>query len=59
VYWAYNPTILQEFIVPPIVADRSYFPNEASFVNSLVQSGQAVPYFEQRRTFRFTVSRTF
>ena len=58
-YWAYNPTILQEFLIPPIVADRSYFPNQASFLNSVAQFGQAFPYIEQRKTFRFTISRTF
>jgi outer membrane protein insertion porin family len=58
-YWAYNPTILQEFILPPVVADRSYFPNQASFVHSVALYGQAYPYFEKRRTFRFTISRTF
>ena len=25
-YWAYNPLIVQEFLQPPIVADRSMFP---------------------------------
>jgi outer membrane protein insertion porin family len=58
-YWAYNPTILREFLVPPIVADRSYFPNNATFLNSVAQFGQAYPFFERRRIFRFTISRTF
>ena len=31
VYWAYNPNIVQTFVQPPIVADRSYFPNEATY----------------------------
>ena len=34
VYWAYNPTRVQDYIQPPIVADRSYFPNYPSFINS-------------------------
>jgi len=58
-YWAYNPMIVREVLVPPIVADRSYFPNNASFLESLNYSGQAYPFFERRRTFRFTISRTF
>jgi len=58
-YWAYNPHILREFLVPPVVADRSYFPNNASFLNSVFQFAQPFPFFEQRRTFRFTISRTF
>jgi outer membrane protein insertion porin family len=59
IYWAYNPTRVQEFVQPPIVADRSYFPNNASFFNSIVQFGQPIPYFERRSTFRFTIGRTF
>jgi outer membrane protein insertion porin family len=58
-YWAYNPMIVREVLVPPIVADRSYFPNNASFIESLKYSGQAYPFYEKRRTFRFTISRTF
>jgi outer membrane protein insertion porin family len=58
-YWAYNPTILQTFLQPPIVADRSYFPNQASFINSVALYGIARPYWEDRKTFRFTISRTF
>jgi outer membrane protein insertion porin family len=58
-YWAYNPTILQEFLQPPIVADRSFFPNQATFLNSVSLFGRASPWFEKRSTFRFTISRTF
>jgi outer membrane protein insertion porin family len=59
VYWAFNPTIVHQYIQPPIVADRSLFPNQATFVNSVVQFGQAYPLFEKRNTFRFTIGRTF
>ncbi|HUS06609.1 MAG TPA: outer membrane protein assembly factor BamA [Bryobacteraceae bacterium] len=58
-YWAYNPTIVQEFLQPPIVADRSYFPNQATFLNSISQFGRASPFFEKRKTFRFSIGRTF
>lgn len=58
-YWAYNPTVYRDFLVPPVVVDRSYFPNNASFVNSVATIGQPSPFFERRRTFRFTISRTF
>ena len=58
-YWAYNPNIVQTFLQPPIVADRSYFPNQATFLNSVIRYGQAFPWTEDRRTFRFTISRTF
>lgn len=59
IYWAYNPTIVRQFIQPPIVADRSMFPNQATFINSIARFGQATPFWEQRKTFRFTIGRTF
>jgi outer membrane protein insertion porin family len=59
VYWAYNPWIVQQYLQPPIVVDRSYFPNQATFLNAIAQFGQQSPFFEQRSTFRFTVGRTF
>jgi len=58
-YWAYNPMLVRTFIQPPIVADRSFFPNQATFINSIVSLGQVMPWFEQRRTIRFTIGRTF
>ena len=59
IYWAYNPLRVEEYVQPPIVADRSYFPNAASFFNSLAQVGQAYPLFEKPSQFRFTIGRTF
>ncbi len=62
-YWAYNPSIFQGIIQPPIVADRSYFPNEATFLNAVTNpsyGGTAIPWtIDQRKTFRFTIGRTF
>jgi outer membrane protein insertion porin family len=58
-YWAYNPTNVQQFLQPPIVADRSYFPNQASFQNSIIQFGLPQPFYERKSMFRFTVGRTF
>ncbi|MCL5745448.1 MAG: BamA/TamA family outer membrane protein, partial [Acidobacteria bacterium] len=58
-YWAYNPMIVQQWLQPPIVADRSFFPNQATFQNAIASFGQASPFFEQRKTFRFTIGRTF
>jgi outer membrane protein insertion porin family len=58
-YWAYNPSIVREYIQPPIVADRSSFPNYNTFINSVATFGQAYPYFEKRTMFRFTIGRTF
>jgi outer membrane protein insertion porin family len=59
VYYAYNPTIFQGFLQPPIVADRASFPNNATFLNSVATFGQAYPFFEKRTLFRFTIGRTF
>jgi outer membrane protein insertion porin family len=58
-YWAYNPLIVREYLQPPIVADRSFFPNQQTFLNAVSSFGQAYPFFEQRKTFRFTIGRTF
>ena len=58
-YWAYNPLRVETFLQPPIVADRSFFPNRTSFINGISRFGRALPFFEKPRVFRFTVSRTF
>jgi outer membrane protein insertion porin family len=58
-YWAYNPFIFDGVIQPPIATDRSYFPNQASFANAVVQFGRPFRYFERRSTFRFSIGRTF
>jgi len=59
VYYAYNPMVVHEYLQPPVVADRSIFPNEATFLNALAAVGQTVPFLEPRHTFRFTIGRTF
>jgi outer membrane protein insertion porin family len=59
VYWAYNPLRVEENLQPPVVADRSYFPNNQTFLQSLATFGQAYPFFERASTFRFTIGRTF
>jgi outer membrane protein insertion porin family len=58
-YYAYNPSIVQEWLQPPVVADRSAFPNAATFGQAVAAYGQASPFFEQRTMFRFTIGRTF
>jgi len=58
-YWAYNPLRVEENIQPPIVADRSYFPNLTTFANAVANFGQQIPFFEKPSTFRFTIGRTF
>jgi outer membrane protein insertion porin family len=59
VYWAYNPWVDDVPIQAPILVDRSFFPNQASFVNALAQVGTVYPYSERRSLFRFSVGRTF
>jgi outer membrane protein insertion porin family len=58
-YWAYNPRRVEEFLQPPIIADRSLFPNRTSFVQAISPFGRPLPFFEKQKIFRFTVSRTF
>ena len=58
-YWAYNPLRVNEVLQPPIVADRSLFPNRRSFVGAVTPFGSPLPFFEEEKTFRFTISRTF
>ena len=58
-YWAYNPNRARTTLQPPIVADRSSFPNYNTFINSVAQFGQGYPYYEKRTLFRFTIGRTF
>jgi outer membrane protein insertion porin family len=58
-YFAYNPSVVREYLQPPIVADRSSFPNNATFLNSIATYGQAYPFYEKRTMFRFTIGRTF
>jgi outer membrane protein insertion porin family len=59
VYFAYNPLNVRENVQGPILAPRSDFPNEASFLNALSQVGAVYPYVERRTLFRFSVGRTF
>ena len=59
VYYSYNPSVVQEFLQPPIVVDRSVFPNATTLNNALQTYGTAYPLFEKRGTFRFTIGRTF
>ncbi|HEY3839184.1 MAG TPA: BamA/TamA family outer membrane protein, partial [Bryobacteraceae bacterium] len=59
VYYAFNPMLVREYINTPVVADRSFFPNAATYSNALATFGQSYPFFERRGTFRFTIGRTF
>jgi outer membrane protein insertion porin family len=60
VYFAYNPTDVREYLQPPVVADPSLFPNNATYQNTRASFNPAnFPFFERNTTFRFTVGRTF
>ena len=59
VYYAYNPLVVREYLQPPVVLDRSEFPNQATFDSAVSSYGTAYPFFEKRGTFRFTIGRTF
>ena len=59
VYFAYNPSRFDGNLQPPIVADKSYFPNSATYNNALTALGTALPFDERRTTFRFSIGRTF
>jgi outer membrane protein insertion porin family len=59
VYFAYNPTLVRTNIQPPIVAGPSYFPNNATYQNTVNTYFQSYPYDERTTTFRFTIGRTF
>jgi outer membrane protein insertion porin family len=59
VYYAFNPSVVRENLQPPVVFDRSTFPNNETFLNAMQTYGFAYPLFERRGTFRFTIGRTF
>ena len=59
IYFAYNPSTVRQYLQPPIVADRALYPNYATFANSTASFGQAMPFFEKRTMFRFTIGKSF
>jgi outer membrane protein insertion porin family len=59
VYYAFNPLRVDEYIQTPIAADRSYFPNAATFRSAIATYGAAYPFQEKFGVFRFTIGRTF
>jgi outer membrane protein insertion porin family len=59
VYYSYNPSVVREYLQPPIVFDPSTFPNAATLDNAVASYGTAFPLYEKRGTFRFTIGRTF
>jgi outer membrane protein insertion porin family len=59
IYWAYNPLRVDSVIPRPIAADRSYFPNSATYANYILSYGTPIQFQEPKKTFRFTIGRTF
>ena len=59
IYWAYNPTVVNEFLQAPIVLDPSMFPNSTTFLNTVNRYSPSYPNFEKHSVFRFTIGRTF
>ena len=58
-YWAYNPSIVNTILTPPVVADRSFFANNATYQEALAYFGTAEPFHERHSIFRFSIGRTF
>ncbi len=58
-YWAYNPLLYRGNLQPPIVADRSFFPNAATFQSYVNTFGTPIPFLERHSSFRFSIGRTF
>ena len=58
-YWAYNLSVVQTNLQPPIVADRSFFDNNATYQSAIQYFGRAIPFDERKSLFRFSIGRTF
>jgi outer membrane protein insertion porin family len=60
-YFAYNPSVVRQYMQPPIVTHSDEYPNYATYANALQAAGvgQAIPWFEKRTMFRFTIGKTF
>ncbi len=60
-YWAYNLSYVNTNLQPPFVADRSSFPNEATYQSAVQLYGSPIPggLDERRSLFRFSIGRTF
>jgi outer membrane protein insertion porin family len=59
-YWAYNLSYFSGNISAPIVVDRSFFSNDATFRSALNALGLTQATFSERHSlFRFSIGRTF
>jgi outer membrane protein insertion porin family len=59
IYWAYNPTVVEQTLQAPIVFDPSTMPNGATVANAINTYSPAYPDDEKKNSFRFTIGRTF
>jgi outer membrane protein insertion porin family len=59
VYWAYNLSVVNTNLQPPIIVGPSSFPNYATYQSALSSLGQAINWDERRSIFRFSIGRTF
>jgi outer membrane protein insertion porin family len=62
VYWAYNLSVVNTTLLPPVLVQPSSFPNEITYnaaITSLRNLGYNIPYAERRSIFRFSIGRTF
>jgi len=61
-YWAYNLSVVDTNLLPPVVLTPSMFPNNTTYqsaLSSLRAFGLGAPLDERRSTFRFSIGRTF
>ena len=59
-YWAYNPSIVNTVLQAPVVADRSFFPNNATYQNAIQRILERLSSIMSGiRYFRFSIGRTF
>lgn len=61
-YWAYNLSVVNTNLRPPVLVDQSSFPNDVTYnsaINALRNLGYNIPYDERRSIFRFSIGRTF
>jgi outer membrane protein insertion porin family len=58
-YLAYNPLVFRGILQSPPSFYRSYFPNNATFLNASNTVGAPIPLLERRFTFRFSIGHTF
>ncbi len=60
-YWAYNLSYVNTNLTAPFIAERSSFPNDATYREAVQLYGSPIPggLDERRSLFRFSIGRTF